>query len=198
MHPPAAEPGTKLIVLNGPSSSGKSSIAAAVQGLSTVPAVHIGADLMRCLVPQRHLPYVPWPELDGGKHLAFAQAVHRSASAFFEEGFTVVLDHGLYPPQWLRSCCEVLAAHRPLLVHVTCPPDELARREAGRGDRPAGLAQQLAPRIHRHGICDIALDSSQAPPKMLAAQLLAQYDALPRDAMALILETQAWRRMYEP
>lgn len=198
MHPTTAEPGAKLIVLNGPSSSGKSSIAAAVQSLSTVPALHIGADLMRCLVPQRHLPYVPWPKLDGGVHLAFAQAVHRSAAAFFEEGFTVVLDHGLYPPQWLRSCCEVLAAYRPLLVHLTCPQDELARREGRRGDRPAGLAQQLAPRIHRHGICDITLDSSQASPKMLAAQLLAQYDALARDAMARILETHAWMRLYEP
>lgn len=198
MDSTTAESEAKLIVLNGASSSGKSSIAAAVQSLSAIPALHIGADLMRCLVPQRHLPYVSWTDLDGGAHLAFAQAVHRSAAAFFEEGFTVVLDHGLYPPQWLRSCCEVLAAYRPLLVHLTCPQDELARREARRGDRRAGLAQHLAPRIHRHGICDIALDTTQAPPMMLAAQLLAKYDALARDAMARILETQAWMRLYEP
>jgi chloramphenicol 3-O phosphotransferase len=47
-----------------------------------------------------------------------------------------------------------------LLVHVTCDPVELDRREAGRGDRDPGTARAQAGVVFAHGEADLTVDTT--------------------------------------
>ncbi len=56
-------------------------------------------------------------------------------------------------------------------VAVRCDTGVAMRREAQRADRIVGLAQGNAEAVHQHATYDLVLDTTQAPPAELAAQL---------------------------
>lgn len=55
-----------------------------------------------------------------------------------------------------------------MFVGVRCSLDELVRREASRGDRPAGLAALQYDLVHAHGDYDVECDTSTADPRECA------------------------------
>jgi chloramphenicol 3-O phosphotransferase len=58
-----------------------------------------------------------------------------------------------------------------LLVHVTCSPKELRRRETSRGDREPGTAATQRRQVFQHGDCDLTVDTTYGPDEPTAALL---------------------------
>ncbi|MBD0692312.1 chloramphenicol phosphotransferase [Streptomyces sp. CBMA123] len=176
-----------MIVLNGGSSSGKSSIARRLQELLPEPWLHLGADTMVDALP-------PWL-LDGGEGIggltdgdgtvavgpAFARldaAWTVGVAAMARAGAPVLVDEvflgGAGSQQRWRAALEGLDV---LWVGVRCDPAVAAAREAARGDRVAGMAAAQASAVHEGVAYDLVVDSSRASADDCAALVLARVTA---------------------
>ncbi len=151
-----------IIFLNGTSSSGKSTIAKALQERLSEPYMHFAVDGLFHLYPERILKPTSQEELMVLKQLipSIVSGLHRSAAALAEAGNNLIVDHVLEKEAWLKECVELWAGLDTLFVGVKCPLHILEQREAERGDRAPGLAKLQYERVHVHGVYDVEVDTS--------------------------------------
>lgn len=193
------EPG-RIVVLNGAPRSGKSSIVAAIQDWDDGPWMNLGVDVhARHVTPPRYRPGIglrpggEQPELEAWVP-AFYAALYDSIAAHSRLGLNVVADlghHDAYstPLGILRNCARRLLGLPALLVGVRCPVEEIMRRrragQAGReGEYVAGSAEGPVPEpvlrwqreVHRSGIYDLELDTSELSPQDCAAAIRRRLD----------------------
>jgi chloramphenicol 3-O phosphotransferase len=83
----------------------------------------------------------------------------------------VLGDHVLNEPWRLDDLLRLTAGLDVLLVHVTCSPKELRRRERLRSDRAAGTALHQQRLVFQHGDCDLTVDTTYGPDEPTAALL---------------------------
>lgn len=76
----------------------------------------------------------------------------------------------------MADLLDVLEGYDVTLVDVQCHPDELARRERARGDRPVGLARSQ--RVFRHADRDITVDTTNTCPETCATVIATEPAAL--------------------
>lgn len=190
-----------IIFLNGSSSSGKSTLAAALQAIFPRPLLHVAADAFLSMMPRhyraldagpgsaaaegflsRTVPDAPRPCIDvqaGPFGHRVILGMHRAVAALADEGSDVVADHVLLYPCWVRQAVEVLCHHRVLFVGVFCEIEELERRERQRGNRPAGHAFGSFTSIHQDCRYDLEIDTSRRTPEDCAAEILERLEAGP-------------------
>jgi chloramphenicol 3-O phosphotransferase len=158
-------PSGRIIFLNGPSSSGKSSIARELlQILDGAPYFHLAVDGINAMRARREVAPGALDDVLRRTRMGFHRAVAGMAAA----GNDLVVDHVLSEPWRLADCLDVLRGFDVFFVGVHCPLPELERRERARGDRPAGLAAYQYERVHAHGLYDVACDSGAASPRACA------------------------------
>jgi chloramphenicol 3-O phosphotransferase len=163
-----------VILLNGASSSGKSSVGRALLPLLPDPWFFIPVDAvgaMRSTVHTRVLDELEIDALLRRTRLGY----HRAVAALASVGNDVIMDYPLSERWRLEDLLDVLDGFDVTLVDVQCAPGELERRERARGDRPAGLARSQT-QVYAHGEPDIAVDTTHASPEICARTIA---DALP-------------------
>lgn len=176
-------PGT-LIVLNGTSSSGKSTLGRALQQMHERPMLELGIDRFIWALPPRYLDLPLWDEVLGRAAEAgpvghrLVTGMHRALAALLDAGLDVVADHVLVEPAWVSDLARVIGERRGWLVAVRCPLAVLEARERERKDRTLGQARKQVDRVHAHGMYDIEVDSSTTPPEQCAAHILSEIDRL--------------------
>jgi chloramphenicol 3-O phosphotransferase len=180
-----------VILLNGTSSAGKSTLAKALQALLPDPYLHVGIDTMVFALPKRYL-YPPlwhdvfrytWPPdgstdglvIDAGPlgHQLMSE-LHHAVAALVRIGNNVIVDHVLLDQCWVHECSHVLGDLPALFVGVYCPVDVVERRERDRQDRTVGQARAQIEKVHAHGVYDVTVDTSQATPEACATRIVAQ------------------------
>jgi len=146
--------GGRIVVLNGPSSSGKSTTIAAFQRLMPGPWWHTGMDALSAMLTpdeaKRAMCGVP----------RFVSALHRFVADLARHEHDVVYETGLIDAGWVDDMKTHFQGLPVLLVGVTCPLEEVARREAARGDRPTGYSATSYNKAHAHLTYDLILDSA--------------------------------------
>lgn len=191
MHKTQRMPAT-LIVLNGASSSGKSSIARALQDLWPRPLLVTGIDTFIGGWPSKFTKFIAadgspseqsvglhvvpgrgpapsWIFESGEQFNILMRLVHRAWALYSEGGIDQVVDHTLFEEQ-LRL--DALGAFtNALWVGVMCDMDELVRREAQRGDRPIGFASGTSAVVHEGMTYDLIVDSTSTSSEQLAQQI---------------------------
>ena len=172
----APQPGT-IIVINGTSSSGKTSILRAIQEQFPAPYLDAGIDKFIWMLPKRYLDRPLWDEVLGRAveagdlgHQLFG-GMHRAIAALAQQGLNVVADHVLVEPAWVRDCAENFAGLPAWLVGLRCPLEVLEARERSRRDRTLGQARAQFEKVHAHGIYDLELDTAQLTPQECAARI---------------------------
>ena len=159
-----------IIFLNGTSSSGKTSIAKALQQILETPALHVQVDTFADMLPEGYLETAV-PEQRKETAARLISGFHHAVAALAAAGNTVILDHVVPSPSWWQECMTVFAPHRLLTVGVHCPLPELEQRETARGDRHPGLARMQFDRVHQHGAYQVEVDTSQLSPETCATQI---------------------------
>lgn len=172
--------GTQVIVLNGASSAGKSSIARALQDILPGFWLTLGTDtLVEALpaslrAPGAGIEFGPdgevrvgaaFRELDIAWSRGVAQMIHSGARVIVDEVF---LGGVASQARW-RSALVGLDA---LWVGVRCDPAVAEARERTRGDRVPGMARQQAQLVHRGVTYDLTVDTTHLTP-LAGAQLIA-------------------------
>jgi chloramphenicol 3-O phosphotransferase len=160
---PAAKGRGRIIFLNGASSSGKSTLAKALQAALDEPFLHVSSDHLvdAGFLPERREeggPFDWWHQM----RPRFFEGFHRCLPAFAEAGNNLIVEHIIEFASWRRELATLLAGLDVYLVGVHCDLDELDRRERERGDRRAGEGRTHIEidGIHTFGRYDLDVDTT--------------------------------------
>jgi chloramphenicol 3-O phosphotransferase len=162
-----------IIFLHGASSSGKSTIARALQNSIDRPFWHISIDHLRDagVLPSQRFRSGEFSWRDARK--AFFDGFHASLRAYAEAGNDLILEHILDTEGWLNDLRRILSGHDVFFVAVHCPLEVLIEREQRRGDRPIGSAEKDFETIHLGKLYDLELHDQDGAERNVARLLTA-------------------------
>ncbi len=177
-------------MLNGTSSSGKSTLMRALQARLDGAWLGVGIDTVVFALPKRYLDQPLWAEVfryvDAGPGAdapflieagelgeRLVSGLHRMIASLADAGLSVIVDHVLLEPDWTLDLARGLAAHEVLFVGVRCPRDVVVERERTRRDRTIGQAAAQFDVVHQTGGYDLEVDTSVQSPEE-AAEVIAR------------------------
>jgi len=154
----------KIIILNGVTSAGKTTLAKSLQANLTEPFYLLSYDAFCAMSPRKHQEINPRQT-----HQKIKTGFHHAIKLFSDMGINVIVDHVILEGKGertnhtnlydLEECVWLLHAYEVVFVHVTCSLEELRRREIERGDRVPGTAEYQLPRINPQDTYDITVDT---------------------------------------
>ena len=159
---------TRVIVLNGGSSSGKSGIARCLQAILPEPWLSLGVDILIEAMPvsaqasASGIRFAPdGAVLIGAEFRALDEAWAAGVAAMAQAGARVIVDDvflggAASQRRWQRA----LGTLRVMWVGVRCDGAVAAAREIARGDRPAGMAASQASAVHQGVSYDFEVDTT--------------------------------------
>ncbi|MFN4113650.1 MAG: chloramphenicol phosphotransferase CPT family protein [Sphingomonadaceae bacterium] len=176
---------TQIIVLNGVSSVGKSSVAKAVQRIAQKPFLHVQMDDFLSMLPPRAIKqddglvfhridsktidvqtgYIVKRALEGMRHAIAAMA---------ERGNHMIVDDVFFDSEDTEYR-QLLGQFDFRLVGLFAPLDVVRNRELARGDREIGLSKGQFERVHKGRKYDLEVDTSQAPPDAIARKICEDF-----------------------
>lgn len=163
------KPGT-IVVLNGTSSSGKTSILRELQNIMPDPYLEAGIDKFIFMMPERYLERPLWDDVLGlavkagetGQRLF--SAMHHAVAALSRSGINIIMDHVLVDTAWVREITGLFAGLPVCMVGIHCPLEVLVERENSRKNRTPGQAAAQFPLMHKNIIYDVEVDTSTMNP----------------------------------
>lgn len=156
--------GGRVVVVNGPSGSGKSSVLAAIAANSSLPWVIFDEPVIGTV----DQPYLIWRDRAPGMHRGFLDAI----AALARRGNLVGLSAGGHPASVIDDafCCAGLEIVR---VGLECDIDTLVRRELGREGRWGGIATASLT-DHEGWSYDVRFDTAQMSATAIAMNVSAR------------------------
>lgn len=182
-----------IILLNGSSSAGKTTLAVTLQQVLAEPYHHIALDQFRDGIAGRYrglnspagtpgargLNVVPI-EFDG-QTLTDVQfgdlgrqtlrGMRRAIAAFAREGNNVIIDDLMFEREFLVDYVEVLEGFDVVFVGVRCDLETVNSREAMRPGRFPGTATTHFDKVHAHACYDIEVDTARLSPHECAERI---------------------------
>jgi chloramphenicol 3-O phosphotransferase len=178
-RPPDRGPG-RVIFLNGASSSGKSTLAKALQQALPEPFLHVSSDHLVAsgMLPARRDPDGPfawWAQM----RPRFFAGFHRCLPALATAGNDLIVEHIIEFAAWRSDLARLLEGLDVFLVGVHCDLAEIDRREHAQGDRRTGEGRTHVEvdLIHTFGPYDLDIDTTHETTPALAERVLAAWQA---------------------
>lgn len=190
----------QVILVNGPSSAGKSTLCRALQSavahpylvvgfddfiFMSAPRYYLGADTGRQEERDRFTalgvemvttsaPGAPPAVVArfGPVFRSLIDGMAPAVRALVDAGNSVIFDHVLHDRQMVESFRAATEGLAVFTVGVTCPLPVLESRERARGDRVLGRARGLNDVVHGFCAYDTMVDTGAHPPEACVAQIL--------------------------
>jgi chloramphenicol 3-O phosphotransferase len=178
----------RVVLLNGPGSAGKTSIARALQAITATPFLTVAMDGFLEMLPPglwdhpdgwrlvRHeedgQPSIELAEGPAGRRLMLG--MRRAVAALALAGNDLILDEILLDDA-AADYRALLAGCRVHWVKVDAPLAVIEQRERRRGDRDLGLARWQQPRVHRDVAYDLEIDSDRLSPEAAALAIKQRF-----------------------
>jgi chloramphenicol 3-O phosphotransferase len=174
-----------IIVINGGSSAGKSSIVRELQNVLPELWLALGIDTFIGALPPRlsgdstGIQCEDDGHVDVGKSFTALENLWMlGIAAIGRAGGRVIVDDGfLSGPPSQQRWRQALDGVDVLWIGVHCDPEIAEERARARGDRPAGMARRQALTVHRGIAYDVEVDTSvltTAEPAAIIADTLLQ------------------------
>lgn len=170
----------RVVLLNGTSSAGKTTIARGLQ--RTEPGwlfleFDLFVQMLTEVAPTAAPTATPEPAgEDLGRWLA--DAWYRALGGLAAAGFDLVVEDVIVERYRLDAAVRHLAPFDVTFVAVRCPLDVAVQRERARGDRAIGLVTSQFDHVHAGRSYDCEIDTSTTSPEACVAAIEA---ALERD-----------------
>ncbi|MFI7005212.1 chloramphenicol phosphotransferase CPT [Streptomyces sp. NPDC050145] len=173
---------TRMIILNGGSSAGKSGIVRCLQELLPEPWLAFGADSFVDALPARMQSGEEGIDIAPDGTVQVGEAFRTLETAWTEgvvtmarAGARIVIDEiflggAASQRRWLRALGDLDA----LWVGVHCEPEVAAEREVARGDRTRGMAAAQAKTVHEGVVYDLEVDTTSTGPMECARVIAAR------------------------
>jgi chloramphenicol 3-O phosphotransferase len=147
----------RIILLNGTSSAGKSTLVAALRPLLSDTFCYYASDQLADAGFRPQDPDARWHGRE-----AFFSGFHRSIAAFAAAGLDLVVEHVIERASWAEQLRDVLRPFDVFWVGVRAPLNVLEERERMRGDRSPGEAIE---HFGTHDFClyDMEVENVGAP-----------------------------------
>lgn len=190
-----SHPTGTVIILNGPSGSGKSSIQKEFQYLN-MPQLWIktGIDTlfdapMPTITPENMSFWqspnpIRWVQTSqdensnniitlfvGEQGEKVAYAMNSAIAAYAKNGCNVIVDYIAYKPEWFDDLQKKLKGIKTYYVAVEIPLEILEQREAARGTSPKGHARSHYFTVYGNKKYDLTVNSATHSAKEIAQQL---------------------------
>jgi chloramphenicol 3-O phosphotransferase len=167
---------TRVVVLNGGSSSGKSGIVRCLKYLLPDPWISFGIDDLVERLPSSMVTFGPHGEVILGEGFGDVQRAWLvGLAAMARAGARIIIDDvflgGGASQERIRAHLEGLEV---LWVGVHCDPEIAERREIARGDRVIGMAASQAEAVHRGVRYDVEVDTGHTE-SLDCARTIAAY-----------------------
>jgi chloramphenicol 3-O phosphotransferase len=202
------QPG-RVIILNGASSSGKSTVGRALQMALPAPYLFSGIDFFTPMLPPvGHIgmmwdrrtnansawPDAPlrwvFPENQGGPVVIefgesghrLIRGMHRAIAALARAGNNVIVEHVFLYEEWVDDLGEALDGLDVWMVAVRCPLEIIEERERSRANRVAGQARAHYESVYRRAEYDIEVDTSAGQPRDAALAIAEALESLGESA----------------
>jgi chloramphenicol 3-O phosphotransferase len=146
----------QVIFLNGASSSGKSSLARALQLRLEKPYIFVAEDMFFSALPAREFPHADYFRYGSRLYNGFTQCVRALADCENR----VIVDTVAWNEGGLAGFVNALWDTQVFAVGVHCPLPILEEREHQRGDRSMGLARRQYELVHVGALYDLEVDTS--------------------------------------
>lgn len=147
----------RIVLLNGASSSGKTTIAQSIA--EAMPDFfHFSIDDFDHVIEKME-------DRAKGKLIPIETELffHRTIRIFSDQGVNIIADHVLINEASKRDFFETLSTYSVLCIGVKCPLKVLMERERERGDRTIGLAQAQYEVVHTNMRYDLEIDTNDVP-----------------------------------
>ena len=181
-----------VIILNGTSSVGKSSIMRAFQAKKVEPWLGIGIDnfFVGVLPPKFYMEDKPAhhtvmrgiaSEDEQGKlftlHIGAAgqkviKGMHGAIAAYAKAGNNVIVDYIMYDPAWHADLMNALSDFNVVTVGVTAALPVIEERERVRATSPQGHARSVYATVHQGWNYDLMIDTDTMTPEEIADQII--------------------------
>lgn len=167
-----------VVVLNGASSSGKTTLARAFQEIA--PRVFLNFSIDSILYA---LPASAIDRIRSGADIAdlnlpeLVRGYYACVRRLLDLGHDLVIDHAVTARYHVEHLVAAIASHHVVMVGLDVPPAVLAQRERDRGDRREGMAVQQHGRVHGLLHYDLMIDTSVASPHDGAQRILRAVEA---------------------
>jgi len=167
----------RVIILNGVSSVGKSSVVKALQAITGQPYLNVAMDTFLSMLPERSfgrdgLIFEPI-EVEGHRQIIITtgptaeralRGMRHAVAALAAEGNNLIVDEVMIGPGTAREYRTLLDGHALRFVGLFAPLDVIEARERRRGDRELGLARWQYDRVHAGIEYDLKIDTSTSAP----------------------------------
>lgn len=184
-----------VIILNGPSGSGKSSIQkefqklmmpnlwikVGIDNLFDAPMPDITPENMQFWQSPNPIRWVESSRDDNDKNVItlfvgeqgekVAYGMNSAIAAYVENGCNVIVDYIAYDQAWLNDLEQKLKNIKTYYVAVTIPLDILEQREATRGTSPAGHARSHYHSVYGNKKYDLTVNTETTSAAEIALQL---------------------------
>lgn len=158
-----------IIVLNGVSSSGKSTLSKVLMK-SLRNYFHFSIDDFDCMIEK-----MEEREMENGRLIPIAteRFYHDNIKMFSDYGVNIIADQILHNEETMNDFLEKLHDYPILFVGVHCSGDELLRREAQRRDRPIGQGKSQLSFVHQQNEeYDVEVNTENEPMEQCAEKIL--------------------------
>jgi chloramphenicol 3-O phosphotransferase len=192
MNETAKNPVGTVIILNGPSSVGKSSIIKAFQTKRPEPWLSIGIDnfFVGVLPPKFYLESkpehytvmcgIPSEDKDGklftlevgSEGQKVIKGMHRAIAAYAKCGNNVIVDYIKYEQSWIADLKNATRGIKVIWIGVTAQLESVQEREKKRGTSPEGHARSHYHTVHQGMNYDLMLDTDVLNPEQSADKII--------------------------
>jgi len=177
-----ADPYPRCILLNGTSSSGKTSLAKALQELFPVVFLNFSIDSILYALPQSDLAAMingtPIRRVEY-RYDRLVDGFNAAVAGLLASGNRLIVDNALTRPEWKAAFDEAVAGHKTFRIGVTCEPEEARKRELKRGDRAIGTVDRELPLVHEGMAYDLVVDTTQTPATAIADLIMSKFPSRP-------------------
>lgn len=154
-----------VIVLNGTSSSGKTTLARTLQSISSNVYLLCSLDAFWDMTPYK----IP---ASSKNFPNMKLALSKSVRALVETGHNVIVDIIFCGQKTYQEITKELEGINLTIVKVNCSLEELAKRELKRGDRCVGLAESQYFTVHDGVKYDLTVNTLNTTPEQCAQEIL--------------------------
>ena len=163
----------RLVVLEGGSGAGKSSLAWALQErLLPQQWLHFSTDTVLYCLPQSILDKAnlqnDWTSIDTS---AISRSAYACVRSLLASGYRVIFDCVVMTERRARELLLAFQTYDPVLVRLTCTWEETRRRTGARGDRTVEEAEHGFKTSGLHLVADHVFDTTNRTPGQLADSL---------------------------